>query len=75
LLDGVVSSMKNGEEMEKSGKRLLNSDGGNRCGVGGSDVSVMKERERIADSGVSTTEEGQKLLNSGVSASEESQKF
>jgi hypothetical protein len=59
---------------KESGKRLLISDGGNRCGVGGSGVSVMKERERIADSGVSATEESQKVLNSGVSASEESQK-
>jgi hypothetical protein len=40
-----------------SGKRLLIGDGGKRCGVADSGVSVMKERERIADSGVWATEE------------------
>jgi len=32
-------------EMGESGKRLLNSDGGNRCGVGGSSVSATEESQ------------------------------
>jgi hypothetical protein len=44
---------------EKVVKRLPNRDG-KKCEFGGSGVSVMKERERIADSGVSATEKSQK---------------
>jgi hypothetical protein len=59
LLDGVVLSMKDGEEMGKSGKKVAERDG-KKCEFGGSGVSVMKERELIADSGVSATEKSQK---------------
>jgi hypothetical protein len=57
LLDEVVSSMKDGEGMGKSGKKVAEPRWGKRCGFG---VSVMKERGRIADSGVSATEKSQK---------------
>jgi hypothetical protein len=51
--------MKDGEGMGKSGKKVAECDG-KKCEFGGSGVSVMKERERIADSGVSATEKSQK---------------